>query len=81
MSFVAIGHLSIAALLADSRSTDMDFIMDVCKQHCPNARTPAETHECVEQAAQTQKSILQTKCWEENKRYEKLINAVKNLRK
>lgn len=81
VSLLAIAHLSAATLLADSGPGDVDFIMAVCKDRCPSARTPAETHECVEQKAQTQKSIRQSKCWEENKRYEKVIESVKTLKK
>jgi len=48
-------------------------LVDVCKKHCPNAKTNAETHECAERKGKIRKSFKKTKCWDINEKYEDLI--------
>jgi len=73
--------LLVSALLPVDFATaakpdDMD-IVTVCKELCPDAKNNAETHECVERKAKIRKSVKQSKCWEENEKYEKLVAETK----
>lgn len=78
---LAISHLAVESLQADPKPGDVDYLVYACKGHCPEAKTPAETIECLGRGVNIDKVSKQSSCWLEKERYEKLIENTKKLKK
>jgi hypothetical protein len=59
--------LNATTIASNSREVD---VLAACKTDCPDSKTNAEAHECVERKAKIRPSFKKTKCWEVNEEYE-----------
>jgi len=62
---------------ANKESKKLPDLVKICKKDCPDVKTNADAHECVEDKAKGEggEAFKKTKCWLENEKYEKMVGG------